>query len=161
MNAASTRGLTLMEVLVTLLIMSVLAAVALPHAETLVRREKELALRRTLRDTRTAIDAFHDDWKAGRIGKTGNAASDDGYPRSLQVLVDGVELADARGARRRYLRTMPIDPWAERGTPPDGQWRLFGLRDAPDSAQWGGRDVYDLRSRSDKEASDGTHYREW
>lgn len=150
-----------MELLVTLLILSVLASVAVPHAETLVRREKELTLRRTLRDTRTAIDAFHDDWKAGRIGKTSDAASDDGYPRSLQVLVDGVEQADARGARRRYLRTYPVDPWAERGTPPEEHWLLFGLRDAPDSTQWGGRDVYDLRSRSEKEAGDGTRYRDW
>ena len=71
------RGVTLIELLVTLVILAILAAGALPYAEVTVRREKELELRRSLREVRSAIDAFHDDWKGGKIAKTSDAASED------------------------------------------------------------------------------------
>src|SRR5215813_2131074 len=88
---SSSLGLTLIELLVTLVILSILAAAALPDAEVTVRREKEIELRRALRDVRTAIDAFYDDWKGGKISRTSTAASEDGYPRTLQILVDGAD----------------------------------------------------------------------
>jgi general secretion pathway protein G len=158
---SSSRGLTLVELLVTLAILSILAAAALPYAEVTVRREKELELKRALRDVRSAIDAFYDDWKGGKVSKTGTAASEDGFPKTLQVLVEGADAGDAKGSRRKYLRRIPRDPFADPARPPAEQWILRGYQDAADSIVWGGRDIYDIRSSSDNTALDGTKYKEW
>ena len=155
------RGLTLIELLVTLVILSILAAAAVPYAEMTIRREKEVELRRALRDVRGAIDAFHDDWKTGKVSKTSDAASDDGYPKTLQTLVDGAEAGDAKGGKRKYLRNVPRDPLADSSKPPKEQWMLRGYQDETDSITWGGKDVYDIRSASEATALDGTRYKDW
>lgn len=153
-------GLTLIELLVTLVILSILASAAIPFAEMTVRRDKEQDLRRALREVRSAIDAFHDDWTAGRISKLTEAASDDGYPKTLQVLVDGVDAGQAKGGKRRYLRRVPSDPFADPEKKPEEQWQLRGYQDGP-GASWNGIDVYDIRSASDRIAIDGTRYKDW
>jgi general secretion pathway protein G len=155
------RGLSLIELLVTLAIVSILAAAALPYAETTVRREKELELRRALRDVRGAIDRFNDDWVAGRIPKTAEGASEDGYPKTLAVLALGVDSGDAKGGRRTYLRRVPRDPFADAQVAPDQQWVLRGYQDEVDAIVWGKKDVYDVRSASETIALDGTRYRDW
>lgn len=159
--SSSSRGLTLIELLVALVILSILAAAALPYAELTMRRNKELELRAALREIRTAIDQFHDDWTAGRISKLSDAASEDGYPKSLQVLVDGVDTGSAQGGKRRYLRRIPRDPFGDPAKPPAEQWVLRGYQDEPNSIVWGGRDVYDVRSASELTAMDGTKYKDW
>lgn len=166
MSSSSKRhgaaGLTLIELLVTLAILSILAAAALPYAELTVRRERELELRRALREVRGAIDAFHEDWRAGRIPPGVEVASTDGYPTTLQVLVDGADSGRAGGGKRRYLRRIPHDPMAESPTaPPATQWVLRGYQDASDTLSWNGRDVYDIRSASPAQAIDTTYYRDW
>lgn len=155
------RGLTLVELLVSLAILSILAAAAVPYAETTIRREKELELRRALRDIRSAIDRFNDDWMAGRIPKVAEGASEDGYPRTLSVLVAGVDRGDAKGGKRKYLRRIPRDPLANPAYPPEQQWVLRGYQDEADSAVWGKKEVYDIRSASEAIALDGTRYRDW
>jgi general secretion pathway protein G len=160
-SSSADRGLTLVELLVTLVILSILATAALPYAEVAVRRDKELELRRALRDLRGAIDAFHDDWTGGKISRTGTAGSDDGYPKTLQVLVDGADTGDAKASRRRYLRRVPRDPFADQGRPTPDQWIVRGYQDASDSLVWGGRDVYDVRSASEATGLDGTRYQDW
>jgi general secretion pathway protein G len=157
----SSDGLTLIELLVTLVLLSILAAAALPYAEIAVRREKELELRRSLREVRTAIDNFHDDWKSGAISKTGDGPSDDGYPKSLEVLVEGTEAGDAKGGVRRYLRRIPRDPFGEPGTEPEEQWIIRGYQDETDATSWNGIDVYDVRSASEATAIDGSRYGDW
>jgi general secretion pathway protein G len=155
-------GLTLIELLVTLAILSILATAALPYAELTVRRGKELELRRSLREVRSAIDAFHDDWVAGRITHGGGTASADGYPTKLQVLVDGVDNGQAGGGKRRYLRSVPRDPFAETATQARAeQWMVRGYQDDPDALTWNGKDVYDIHTRSPAEAIDNTKYRDW
>lgn len=155
------RGLTLIELLVALAILSILAAAALPYAETTIRREKELELRRALRDIRGAIDRFNDDWAAGRVPKTAEGVSENGYPRTLDVLVAGVDSGDAKGGKRKYLRRIPRDPLADRADEPERQWLLRGYQDEADSAMWGKKDVYDIRTASEATALDGTKYRDW
>lgn len=154
-------GLTLIELLVTLVILSILAAAALPYAEITVRREKELELRQSLRQVRSAIDAFHDDWKSGKIPKTSEAASEDGYPKTLEVLVEGAEGGLAKDTRLRYLRRIPRDPFGDSARPPAEQWVLRGYQDEPDALTWNGKDVYDLRSASEETGIDGTKYKDW
>ncbi len=160
-NLKLVSGLTLIELMVTLLILSILAAAALPYAELTVRRDKELELRRALREIRTAVDGFHEDWAAGRISKLNEAVSEDGYPKTLQVLIDGAETSGAKGGKRKYLRRIPRDPFADPAKPPEDQWILRAYQDEPDTLVWGGKDVYDVHSATENIAIDGTHYKNW
>ena len=154
------RGMTLLELLATMAILAILAAAALPYAEMTIVRGKELELRRSLREIRTAIDRFHEDWVSGKVSRLSVAASDDGYPKTLQGLVDGVELAQAKGGKVKYLRRIPEDPFAT-GNNRAGQWILRGYQDDRNSLSWGGKDVYDVRSSSGATAIDGSRYRDW
>jgi general secretion pathway protein G len=155
------KGFSLIELLVTLMILSILATAALPFVETTVIRSKELELHSTLREVRIAIDNFHDDWVTGKISKTNSNVSEDGYPRTLQILVDGVEGSDAKGKKRRYLRRIPRDPFAEQDKSPLEDWRVRAYQDEVDSTVWGRADVYDIQSMSNKTALDGTLYKNW
>jgi general secretion pathway protein G len=158
---SSNRGVTLIELLVTLVILSILASVALPYAEIVVRREKEAELRESLRGVRTAIDRFHDDWRNGAISKTGTGVSDDGFPKTLTVLVDGTESGDAKGAKRKYLRRIPADPFGDQAKEPAKQWLLRGYQDDAGARSWNGRDVFDVGSQSQAQALDGSNYKTW
>lgn len=154
-------GLTLIELIVTLVILSILASAALPYAEIAFRRDKELELRRALREIRTAIDYFHTDWQTGRFPVTGDAASADGFPKSLAVLVDGVDLAGVTEKRRFYLRRIPDNPFADATLEKEEQWQLRSYQDKKDAAFWGGEDVFDVRVRTEKVAINKTYYKDW
>lgn len=160
-SLTKTRGITLIELLVVMVVLSILAGVALPYAQITLQRNKELELRRSLREVREAIDAFHADWLAGRIARTDDAASADGYPASLEVLVSGVERADASAGMRYYLRRIPRDPFAEQGRDIADHWMLRSYQDRPDNRIWGAQDVYDLRSKTQAGALDGSLYADW
>lgn len=155
-------GFTLIELLVTLVILSILASVALPYAELTVKRNKELELRQALRDVRTAIDEFHNDWKDGKISHSNAYASEDGYPVALSVLVNGVDNGKADGKKRYYLRAIPRDPFSSDPQRESSEsWSFRGYQDPPDRLHWNGKDVYDIHSSSPDAAIDGTYYREW
>ncbi len=151
-------GFTLTEILVTLVIIGILASVAMPYAEVTVRREKEIELQHSLRLIRTAIDDYHQDWRAGRLGSFA-AVSRDGYPESLEELMKGIDLVD--GGFRKYLRRIPPDPFAKAELPVEEHWRVIGYRDAPDSETTSPSDIYDVRSGSERQALDGSRYRDW
>ncbi len=156
-NRVSDRGATLAELLVVLVIISVLAVITIPVAETTAQREKEAALRETLRDVRTALDAFNADVRAEEISTS--LASENGWPPTLELLVEGVEGSDGR--LRRYLRNAPRNPFADAEGEFEDQWRILGYTDAPDADVWNGQDVYDIRPRTDKIALDGTEIANW
>lgn len=146
-------GLTLVELIVAFTILLILTTAALPLARVRIKREKEIELRRALREIRTAIDRYKDAADRNQIQvKVGT----EGYPPDLQTLVDGVQLAGAPERRVRFLRRVPMDPMT-------GQtdWGLRAVQDAADAQSWGGQNVFDVYSRSQGTALDGTRYNDW
>ena len=159
----STRGFSLVELLVVLAIMSVLATVAFPLAELAHRRQKEEELRDALRQIRTAIDAFK---RAADEGRVSRPPGSSGYPPTLDVLVSGVEDARAgTGAQVYFLRRIPHDPFqpvsggGSRGTTGSG-WGLRSYASPADEPR-PGEDVYDIYSLSAETGLNGIPYRQW
>lgn len=154
----SQRGLTLVELVITLAILSILASAVLPLAETTIKRTKELELHRALRTIRTAIDEYKDDFdKAVAENKYQKAIDESGYPPDLETLVTGKDWNGLYEHPRKYLRRIPRDPFDKYG---DG-WGLRSYTDDPDSTVYGGGDVFDVYSQSDGIALDGTYYNTW
>lgn len=154
-----TRGFTLLELLITVAIVGLLASIALPMTELAVQRSKEQDLRIALREIRTAIDAYRKIWDEGRIQKS---VDDSGYPKSLAVLVEGVE--DAKSPVRSkiyFLRRIPRDPTLQdTSSPAADTWGKRSYKSPADEPQEG-EDVYDVYSLSKKTGLNGVPYREW
>ncbi len=152
------RGFTLIEMLVVLALMGILASAARPLLELSVQRSREHELRQALRTVRTALDAYK---KAADLGTVGKGAEDSGYPPTLQALVAGVPDAKSPDGKKIYfLRRLPRDPFADRDLPPAETWGLRAADSPPDEPR-PGRDVFDIYSRSERRALDGTKYRDW
>ena len=129
----------------------------MPLAKVTMQRQKEIELRRDLREMRTAIDKFKDAADLGRIASIDLPANSEGYPKDLESLVEGVPAAnDASGRKLKFLRRIPVDPMT-RST----DWQLRAYQDDPDSRSWGGQNVFDVRTKSDARALDGTSYKDW
>jgi len=161
-KSACRKGLTLVELVITVTILGILASVVMPMAEMTAKRSKELELKRNLRTIRTAIDEFNKRYeKSVAEGKLPSVAGKSGYPPTLKDLVDGFDFGELNPPRRKFLRRIPVDPFhpAEQGREPE--WGLRSYADKPDSMIWGGEDVYDVYSLSEGTAIDGTRYREW
>jgi general secretion pathway protein G len=151
------RGFTFIELLVVTTIVLILASAVQPLAKVTIQRTREAELRRVLREMRTAIDKFKDAADAGQIPTTELKANSEGYPPDLQTLVDGVSVAnDATGRKLKFLRRIPVDP-----TMGDAEWGLRAYQDKPDSSSWSGQNVYDVYSKNQGTALDGTKYRDW
>lgn len=157
---SSSSGFSLVEMLVSLTILGILASVAIPFAEVAVVRQHEYELRESLRTVRDAIDEFHRDWQNEIISRTDEGSSRNGYPVTLSVLVDGVPLKGSQDIRK-YLRRIPRDPFDENVTNASEHWSLRSSQDTPDSTIWGGEDVFDVSSQTDREALDGSNYTDW
>jgi general secretion pathway protein G len=157
-KSAGERGLTLIELLISITILALLASVALPMAEIAATRGKEIELRRALREVRSAIDAWKDDFdRAVLEKKIISSINENGYPESLEELVEGSDWGGLYPYKRRYLRRIPVDPFDEY----DEGWGLRSYADDPDSTVYGGEDVYDIYSQSRRTALDGTLYNTW
>src|SRR3954447_19434101 len=150
-NSHHSRGFTLIELIVAAAILSILTLMALPLARVTIQREKEKQLRQALWEMRDAIDRYKD---AADRQMFQTKVDSQGYPPDLETLVKGVE---AQGGKKiRYLRSIPVDPMTkskERG--------MRSMQDDPDSDSWGGQSVFDVFSKSDGTALDGSKYKDW
>lgn len=153
----SSDGYTFIEIVVVTGIMAVLATAALPIARVSMKRQREAELKRTLREVRVAIDQFKDWADNGRLAATELSATAENYPTSLEQLVDGVLLAnDASGRKKKFLRRIPMDPFSG-----STDWGKRAYTDSADSKVWGGSSVYDIYTKFDGKALDGSKYKEW
>jgi len=156
------RGLSLIELIVTMIILSVLSLLILPSAQMTMKRNKEIELRRELRLIRTAIDDFRKTYDQAIIEKKLMASlNKSGYPETLQFLVDGYDFGGLVNYKKKFLRRIPVDPFNHSNPGEEPKWGLRAYSDQPDSTTWGGEDVYDVFSLSEGTAIDGTKYKDW
>lgn len=150
------RGFTFIEMIVVTTILLVLASTVMPLAQVTMQRQREAELHRALREMRTALDKFKDAVDQGLIPSTELEPANEGYPPDLETLVDGVSVAnDASGRKLKFLRRIPVDPMTK------DEWGLRSYQDDPDSRSWGGQNVFDVYTKSEGTALDGTKYRDW
>ena len=154
---AGQRGYTFIELLIVTTILLILASVVMPLAQVTSQRQRETEARRALREMRTAIDAFKNAVDLGLIPTTELEPGNEGYPPSLEILVEGISAAnDASGRQLRFLRRIPIDPLTA-----SADWGLRSYQDSPTSTSWGGENVFDVYTKSGGTALDGTKYTDW
>lgn len=152
-------GFSLIELVVTLAILALLASVAVPFAQLVQQRHKETELRDALRQIRTALDAYRQGVKEGRIEAAADAS---GYPPHLDALWQGVADKTRPDASKIYLiRRLPRDPfYPDTAAPPADTWGVRSYASPPDAPS-PGRDVFDVYSLSPKTGLNGVPYREW
>lgn len=154
---AGESGYSLIELLAVTVVLLVMASAVMPLAKVTVQRGREAELRRSLREMRTAIDRFKDAADLQQIAATDLKAGAEGYPPTLEVLVEGVRAnGDASGRKLKFLRRVPIDPMTR-----SQEWGMRSYQDDADSSSWGGQNVYDVFTESDGVALDGTKYADW
>lgn len=156
MKRKGTGGFTLVELIVTVALISILVGLALPLARNTIQREKEKELRAALRTMREAIDRYK---LAADNGQIMADAMANGYPPDLETLANGVDLLTAVGKKIYFLRAVPIDPMSECICNTD--WDLRSDQDDPTAGSWGGQDVFDVHTKSSGTAMDGTKYKDW
>jgi len=144
----------LVELIVAFTIMLILTSMAVPLARAKVRAERERELRYALDDMRRAIDKYKDLADAQAFGpiKLGT----DGYPETLQILVDGVKLNGPKDQKVYLLRRIPRDPFTG-----STEWGMRSDQDDPQSSSWGGQNVFDVYSKTSERSPDGTPYSQW
>jgi general secretion pathway protein G len=147
------RGFTLLELMMSVMIISILVGLAVPLARNSIKREKEVELRVALREMRTAIDKYKDASDRGFIMVK---VDTEGYPEKLQDLVDGVQMVGAVDKKLKFLRRIPKDPMTN-----STEWGQRSYQDDPKATSWGGQNVFDVYTKSEGTAFDGTKYNEW
>lgn len=149
-NRTKSRGFTLIELIVATAILTILTGLAIPLVRVTIKRQREHDLRADLWEMRDAIDRYKDaaDRNAFQI-KVGS----EGYPPDLDTLVKGV---DVQGKKLKFLRRIPIDPMT--GKP---EWGMRSMQDDPTSDSWDGDNVFDVYTKSQDTALDGTKYKDW
>jgi general secretion pathway protein G len=148
---SSQSGLTLIELIVAASILVILASAALPVVRFTIVRAKETELHRALREMRDAIDHYKDyaDRNLIRV-----EVGSENYPPDLETLVKGVQIGPDR--KMRFLRRIPVDPMTGRA-----EWNVQAVQDDPDSTSSSGNNVFDVHSKSQATALDGTRYADW
>jgi general secretion pathway protein G len=149
-NAIKVRGFTLIELIVATAILTILTGMAIPLVRVTIKRQKEHELRQDLWDLRDAIDRYKD---AADRGAFQIKVGSEGYPPDLETLVNGV---DVQTKKLKFLRRIPIDPMTNK---PD--WGMRSMQDDPTSDSWDGNNVFDVFTKSQDTALDGTKYKDW
>jgi general secretion pathway protein G len=147
---SSESGVTLVELIIVVTILAILATAAVPAIKFQVKRTKERELRADLWEMRRSIDMYKD---VADLGGIQTKADSNNYPPDLQTLVDGV---DVKAKHMRFLREIPTDPMT--GTK---EWGLRSNQDQPDSDSFGGQNVFDVYTKSQGTALDGSKYNTW
>ena len=146
-------GFTLTELVVVAAVLGVLATITLPVAKYSTKRVKEMELRSALRDMRNAIDEYKRFSDAGLIPIE---LGTDGYPRELEVLIEGIDVVGQVDRQIKFLRRIPVDPMTG-----EAEWGLRSYQDEWDSDSWGGENVFDVYSLSEGVGLNGVPYSEW
>ena len=149
-SARPERGFTLLELIIATAILVALSSLAVPLARVTIQREKERVLREDLWEMRDAIDRYKD---AADRQMFRTKVDSQNYPPDLETLVKG---EDVQGKKVRFLRKIPTDPMT--GTT---EWGLRSMQDDPQSDSWGGQSVFDVFTKSQGTALDGTKYKDW
>lgn len=150
-------GYSFVELLMVAAIILVLATAVLPLSKVGIQRQKEVELRRALREMRTAIDRYKDAADLQQISNLELEPDDMGYPPDLETLVVGVPKAgDASQGKLRFLRRVPTDPLTG-----EREWGMRAYQDRPDATSWGGQNIFDVYSKAGGKGLDGTPYSEW
>lgn len=144
------RGFTLIELIVATAILTILTGMAVPLVRVTIKRQKEHELREDLWEMRDGIDRYKD---AADRGAFQTKLGSEGYPPDLDTLVNGV---DVQGKKVKFLRRMPIDPMTNKP-----EWGMRSMQDDPNSDSWDGENVFDVYTKSQDTALDGTNYKDW
>ena len=158
MDARGSRGVTYLELIAVSTIVLILASAVLPLGKVAVKRQREIELRRALRELRErGIDKYKLAVEQGLIGGTEVKLGNEGYPPDLETLVVGVTRVGASSERKlKFLRRIPKDPITN-----TTEWGLRCYQDDPDSTSWCGDNVWDVYSKSTAKGLDGTNYNTW
>ena len=149
-KANGQKGLTLVELVVTTAILAILAAMAVPIARYAIKRQQERDLKYDLMEMRAAIDEYK---RAADSGAIMVKIETYGYPPDLDTLVNGVEVQEKKV---KFLKRIPVDPMTHKA-----EWGMRSMQDEASSDSWGGQNVFDVHTKSDGVALNGTHYRDW
>ena len=125
------QGFTLLELMIVMIIISLLAALAVPAYNAIIRNAREAVLKEDLHIMRQAIDAYTVDKQKA--------------PQSLDDLVQA-----------GYLKSIPVDPFTKRSdTWMPAQDDTFQNLDQTESG------INDVHSGAQQTGSDGTSYNTW
>ena len=146
-------GFTIAELVIVCALLTILAGITLPVTKFTYQRLREAELRTALRQMRNAIDEYKRYSDAGLLPLE---LGTDGYPKNLEVLVEGVEVVGQIDRKIKFLRRIPVDPMTN-----EAKWALRGYKDETDATSWGGDDVYDVHSLSRRVGLNGIPYAKW
>jgi len=167
LRRATQAGYTLLEMIITLGILVIMVSAAVPVARNMGKRAKEVELRETLRELRQGIDRYklictaplggviYGGTLVQAISPLDRKQDDECYPPSLEVLVEGIIPYNST-RRIRFLDRLPKDPMTGKA-----DWGLRSIQDDKDAGSWGGQNVYDVYSKSNGTALNGTKYKDW
>src|ERR1700759_819173 len=152
-RASVASGMTLIELILACSIFLILTSAAMPIMRYTIVHKREQELRYDLREMRDAIDRYKDAADRNQIRVE---LGSEGYPPDLETLVKGVQLGASNDKKIRFLRKIPTDPMTG-----NAEWGLRAVQDDPDSTSWGGKNVFDVYSKSTASSLDGTKYSDW